>query len=323
MVSSVSENTPKAHYVLVDSESAGQRLDNFLITHLKGLPRTRIYRIVRKGEVRVNKGRVKPDYRLIEKDSIRIPPVRLGDPEILTAGRPRPNLALLDHILYEDKELMILNKPSGLAVHGGSGISLGVIESIRLLRPEERTLELVHRLDRDTSGCLMIAKRKSALRNLHEQLKMGEIEKCYLALVQGRWEGHNSVDVSLLKSQLRSGERMVEVNEGGKSALTEFRALGLYKDTTLVEARLITGRTHQIRVHATHMEHPIAGDEKYGDAAFNKMMKAQGLGRLFLHARQITLRLPETGKRFSIVAPLDNHLTGVLQKVGGDIDYGR
>ncbi len=322
MVSLVSENTPKAHYVLVDSESAGQRLDNFLITRLKGLPRTRIYRIVRKGEVRVNKGRVGPDYRLIEKDSIRIPPIRLGDLNMPMEGRPRPNPALLDHILYEDEELIILNKPANVAVHGGSGISLGIIESLRLLRPEEKTLELVHRLDRDTSGCLMIAKRKNALRDLHAQLQAGEIQKCYLALVQGQWAGKNKVDAALLKSQLRSGERMVEVSEEGKNALTEFRALGLHQETTLVEASLITGRTHQIRVHATHMGHPIAGDEKYGDPVFNKMMKSKGLRRLFLHARQITLRLPKTGKIFSIVAPLDNHLTCVLQKVGGDIENG-
>lgn len=305
--------------VEIDAERAGQRIDNFLLTRLKGAPKSLIYRILRKGEVRVNKGRIKPTYRLQAGDMVRIPPVRLEE------SRPaRPGERVLQRveqsIIYEDKRLLILNKPSGLAVHGGSGLSYGLIEALRALRPEAPYLELVHRLDRETSGCLIIAKKRSTLRTLHELLRNNQINKQYLALIKGDWGGGDrAIEAPLRKNTLRSGERMVIVSEDGKPARSLFRPLCANAQASLMQIKLDTGRTHQIRVHALHSGHPIAGDEKYGDEIFNTEMKRLGLKRLFLHAVSLAFTLPDDGQRFSVTAPLPPELDGVLKKL--DLRY--
>jgi 23S rRNA pseudouridine955/2504/2580 synthase len=301
----------------VAPELAGQRIDNFLRTQLKGVPKTLIYRILRKGEVRVNKGRIKPEYKLQAGDVVRVPPLRLAEP-----NEPVPLAqGLLERleaaILYEDKALIVLNKPAGIAVHGGSGLSYGVIEAFRQLRPDAKDLELVHRLDRDTSGLLMIAKKRSMLRHLHEALRGDGVDKRYLALVRGSWPAaKKQVSAPLLKSNLRSGERMVEVNPEGKEALTEFRVLRRFGDfATLVEASPITGRTHQIRVHAKHAGHPIAGDPKYGDDDFTREVRELGGKRLFLHAYALRVPLPEGGE-LHLEAPVDELWTMTLERLG-------
>ena len=301
----------------VSPELAGQRIDNFLRNQLKGVPKTLIYRILRKGEVRVNKGRIKPDYKLQAGDVVRVPPLRLterDEPVPLAQG-------LLDRleaaIVHEDKALIVLNKPAGIAVHGGSGLSFGVIEALRQLRPEAKELELVHRLDRDTSGLLMIAKKRSMLRHLHEALRGDGVDKRYMALVRGRWDsGVRQVSAPLLKNTLRSGERMVEVDDEGKEALTLFRVLRRFGDfATLVEARPITGRTHQIRVHARHAGHAIAGDSKYGDEEFSGLIRELGGKRLFLHACALRVPLPEGGE-LNLEAPVDELWARTLERLG-------
>ncbi|WP_213663820.1 23S rRNA pseudouridine(955/2504/2580) synthase RluC [Stutzerimonas stutzeri] len=301
----------------VAPELAGQRIDNFLRTQLRGVPKTLIYRILRKGEVRVNKGRVKPEYKLQAGDLVRVPPLRLAErdePEPLVQG-------LLERleaaIVYEDKALIVLNKPAGIAVHGGSGLSYGVIEALRQLRPDVKELELVHRLDRDTSGLLMIAKKRSMLRHLHQALRGDGVDKRYMALVRGRWEtAKKQVNAPLLKNTLRSGERMVEVTEDGKEALTLFRVLRRFGDfATLVEARPVTGRTHQIRVHARHAGHSIAGDSKYGDEEFTREIRELGGKRLFLHAYALRVPLPDGGE-LALEAPVDEVWTRTLEKLG-------
>lgn len=303
--------------LVVAPEYAGQRIDNFLRTQLKGAPKTLIYRILRKGEVRVNKGRIKPEYRLQAGDVVRVPPLRLSEPD---APVPVAN-ALLERleaaIVYEDKWLIVLNKPAGIAVHGGSGLSFGVIEALRQLRPEAKELELVHRLDRDTSGLLMIAKRRSMLRHLHQELRGDGVDKRYLALVRGHWDsGRKQVSAPLLKNNLRSGERMVEVNPEGKEALTLFRVLRRFGDfATLVEASPVTGRTHQIRVHARHAGHAIAGDNKYGDDDFSQAVRDLGGKRLFLHAYALKVPLPEGGT-LSLEAEPDEIWQHTLEKLG-------
>lgn len=298
----------------IDDLQIGKRIDNFLTTQLKGLPKSRLYRLLRKGEVRVNKKRVKPDYRLQLDDIVRIPPLRLGAPAPATLP---PSLSsqqiLAKRILYEDKNILVINKPCGMAVHGGSGISFGVIETLRHARPQEKFLELVHRLDRDTSGCLMLAKKPSVLKELHELLRNGQVEKIYQALVKGCWPKQlHRVDAPLKKYQLQSGERMVSVDPDGKTAATEFRVIQRFTDMTLVEAKLLTGRTHQIRVHATHTGHPIAGDEKYGDKEFNKQLRAHGCKRLFLHATSLHFVLPSSGQEIAVTADLDHDLRKCL-----------
>ncbi|MBE7928669.1 MULTISPECIES: 23S rRNA pseudouridine(955/2504/2580) synthase RluC [Pseudomonadaceae] len=301
----------------VSPELAGQRIDNFLRTQLKGVPKTLIYRILRKGEVRVNKGRIKPEYKLQAGDVVRVPPLRMAerDEDVPLAQ------GLLDRleaaIVYEDNALIVLNKPSGIAVHGGSGLSFGVIEALRQLRPDARELELVHRLDRDTSGLLMIAKKRSMLRHLHQALRGDGVDKRYMALVRGRWEtGTKQVNAPLLKNTLRSGERMVEVTDEGKEALTLFRVLRRFGDfATLVEARPITGRTHQIRVHARHAGHAIAGDNKYGDEEFSGLIRELGGKRLFLHACALRVSLPDGGE-LSLEAPVDETWARTLERLG-------
>lgn len=301
----------------VAPELAGQRIDNFLRTQLKGVPKTLIYRILRKGEVRVNKGRIKPEYKLQAGDLVRVPPLRLAErdePAPLAQG-------LLERleaaIVYEDKALIVLNKPAGIAVHGGSGLNYGVIEAFRQLRPEAKEIELVHRLDRDTSGLLMIAKKRSMLRHLHEALRGDGVDKRYLALVRGHWPtAKKQVRAPLMKNNLRSGERMVEVSAEGKDALTEFRVLRRFADfATLVEASPITGRTHQIRVHAKYAGHSIAGDSKYGDEEFTREIRELGGRRLFLHAHSLQVKLPE-GNVLKVEAPVDDVWTLTLERLG-------
>lgn len=299
---------------VVDSAYEGQRIDNFLFSRLKGLPKSRVYRILRKGEVRVNKKRIKPDYRIKANDSIRIPPMRLDTNDAPTAAPSKTMRQMLEkRVLYTDDNVVIINKPAGMAVHGGSGINLGVIESLRHMWPNERHLELAHRLDRDTSGCLLLAKKPSVLKQLHELFRQGQMEKIYLALVKGYWPKHvHYVDVPLKKYELRSGERMVNVDKEGKAALTDFRVIKRFDDTTLVEAKLHTGRTHQIRVHAAHAGHPIVGDEKYGDKDFNKQMRLKGYKRLFLHANSLSFVLPGSEQRITVKADLDPELQALL-----------
>lgn len=312
----MSENKEKSYpvrQVLVEEGYQGQRLDNFLMTQLKGVPKSHIYRIVRKGEVRVNKGRTKVSYRLQEGDIIRIPPVRIADRD--APQRPGDTIleALEQSILYEDKRLIILNKPPGLAVHGGSGLKFGVIEAMRALRPDEQQLELVHRLDRDTSGCLMIARRRSALRTLHELLRTNGVDKRYLALVAGRWQrDRETVDAPLRKNTLQGGERMVRVDPEGKEAFTRFRVRERFADATLVEAELLTGRTHQLRVHLAYLGTPILGDDKYGDNAANREMKKRGLKRLFLHAESLRFDWTDEVGELKVKAPLDQELEYLL-----------
>lgn len=302
----------------VTREEAGQRLDNYLLRHLKDLPRSRIYRLIRRGEVRVNGRRAGAEARLQAEDKVRIPPVRL-----LPAGTPPPaKAALLDRIrasiIYEDERLIALDKPAGIAVHGGSGVSSGVIEVLRALRPDE-SLELVHRLDRDTSGCLLIARHTGTLRALHKLLREDGFEKRYLALLRGRWElGAKRIDIPLRTNARVGGERTVRADPAGKPAASRFRPVQFFGRTaTLVEVTLITGRTHQIRVHAAHAGHPVAGDEKYGDADFNRELRALGLDRMFLHAASLSFPWPQGGE-FSVNAPLPPQLGAVLERLTAD-----
>jgi len=297
----------KVRFETVDEGREGQRLDNFLLTKLKGVPKSRIYRLLRKGEVRVNKKRAKPDQRLAIDDVVRIPPVRIAERQEVKASESLGQL-INDAVVYEDKALIVINKPSGIAVHGGSGISLGLIETVRQLRPEAKFLELVHRLDRDTSGLVMIAKKRSMLVWLHEQLRGDGVDKRYLTLVEGKWSKRKSrVDAPLEKNHLQSGERMVRVSQGGKRSLTMFSVVEWFRGATLVEAKPVTGRTHQIRVHAQYAGHPIAADPKYGSDEFAKQMKAYGLNRLFLHAWRLDVPLPDGG-RLQLEAPLQGQL---------------
>lgn len=311
---------PKALFVEISADHAGQRIDNYLLCQLKGVPRSLVYRIVRKGEVRVNKGRIKPEYRLKEGDMVRIPPVRLAEKKEPGAASEKVLKQIESRILFEDKRIMVINKPSGLAVHGGSGLSFGLIEALRQLRPNDKSLELVHRLDRDTSGCLIIAKKRSALRRLHEQLREGSMDKRYMTLLKGKWQGRSKwVDAPLLKNVVKSGERLVFVDNKGKEARTQFIPHSIGEEVSLMSVKLDTGRTHQIRVHAQHLGFPIAGDDKYGDDEFNRHLKTKGLKRLFLHAFSLTFHLPdpETNEDVSIniEAPLDDELVNVLDKL--------
>jgi len=303
-------------FIPIDDDRAGQRIDNFLMTQLKGAPKNLIYRIVRKGEVRVNKGRIKPDYKLKTGDLVRVPPVKLPAPNAPPAVGKGLEKQLREAILYESAGLLIVNKPHGLAVHGGSGINLGLIESLRQLYPNERSLELVHRLDRDTSGCIMVAKKRSTLRAIHAQLREGGIDKVYQALVIGGWpRSCQKVDAPLMKNVVQSGERMVRVAQDGKRCITSYRVLQNLGQFTLIEAKPITGRTHQIRVHCQHMGHPIVGDPKYGLDDVNLIQRQLGLNRLFLHAAQLRLVDPSTDKKIDVRAPLDQRLQSAVDRL--------
>lgn len=313
------ERFSRVQYLTVDSDQAGQRVDNYLVARLKGVPRTHIYKLLRKGEVRVNKGRVKADSRLADGDVVRLPPLKVArrePPKQLSQGLGR---LLEGSVLFEDDGLLVVNKPPGLAVHGGSGVSLGLIEALRQLRPEARYLELVHRLDRDTSGCIMVAKKRSYLRFLQQSLRektagAGGINKIYQALVLGRWpERAQRVDAPLLKLEASGGrERIVKIHPEGKRSLTQFKVLQRYEGFTLVEARPITGRTHQIRVHAQSKGCPLLGDEKYGRDEVNEAMRNKGSKRLFLHASALHIKLPD-GQEVSVEAPLPDDLAAVLR----------
>ena len=303
----------------VNENYEGQRIDNFLLTKFKGMPKSHIYKLLRKGEVRVNKKRTKPTYRLKIGDLVRIPPVR---EEVESGGKlSKPSSSAINYlkrsVIYEDESLLVLNKPAGMASHGGSGINFGVIEILRAARPELSYLELVHRLDKGTSGCLLLAKKRSMLRQLHQLLREGKLSKKYWLLVKGQWTlGKKKVEESLLKNRLLSGERMVKISAQGKPAVTVFYPMQIFGDASLLEAEIHTGKTHQIRVHAAHLGCPIAGDDKYGDQEFNKFMAANyGLKRIFLHARFLKFYLPNSGKPFEFTANLDEDLNLVLKRL--------
>lgn len=303
--------------VKVGSGQDGQRIDNFLLGRAKGVPRSHLYRVLRRGEVRVNKGRVKPSYKLQRGDLVRIPPMRVAEPSARVRPPPAPLRRLEAAVIYEDDRMIALNKPSGMAVHGGSGLSWGLIEAMRVLRPKSTELELVHRLDRDTSGCLLLAKRRSALRDLHRLMRDNAMQKRYQALLVGRLPQRKvRVDAPLRKNLLRSGERVVRVDpEAGKQARTLFRCIRQFGDFTLAEAELITGRTHQIRVHAAHIGAPVAGDEKYGQAEANRRLRGLGLDRLFLHARALIFQLQHNERPLRIDAPFPPELEAVIARL--------
>jgi len=299
--------------ITIDSAHDGQRIDNFLLAILKGVPKSHIYRLLRKGQFRVNKGRIKPVYRLKSGDIVRIPPINRPS----TEDKLRPPKALCDRlehsIIFEDDNLLVLNKPSGIAVHGGSGIEYGVIETMQQLRPDCKELALVHRLDRSTSGCLLLAKKRGVLLELHNLLRTGGIRKHYFALMAGQWQGGTQhVDKALQKNRQLSGERMVQIDDEGQSASSVFSPQQIFDDCTLMDIRIDTGRMHQIRVHATHLGHPVAGDDKYGDAEFNRLMRKRGLKRMFLHARLLEFRLPSSHQVITIESPMDTILQQVL-----------
>jgi 23S rRNA pseudouridine955/2504/2580 synthase len=298
-------------WLTVDEESAGQRLDNFLIRHLKGVPKTHVYRIIRSGEVRINKGRASADTRIESGDVVRLPPVRISDKVAEKAARSAPGREF--PLLLEDDALMAIDKPAGVAVHGGSGVSFGVIEQLRQARPQAKLLELVHRLDRETSGILLVAKKRSALKHVQDQFRERETGKTYLALVQGSWpEKLKVIDSSLHKYLLPDGERRVRVTSNddpdGMRSITLVKVAQRLEGCTLLEVTIKTGRTHQIRVHLASQGHPIAGDDKYGDFEWNKTLNKQGLKRMFLHAWRLEFTHPATGKRVTLNSPLPPEL---------------
>jgi 23S rRNA pseudouridine955/2504/2580 synthase len=296
--------------VEVDAGSEGQRVDNFLLRVCKGVPRSHIYRILRTGEVRVNSRRVGATYRLQPGDRVRIPPIRTAE-----AGPHRAPPVELP-VLFEDDALLVVDKPSGIAVHGGSGISFGVIEGLRAARPQSRFLELVHRLDRETSGLLILAKRRSALTGVHAALREGRVKKRYLVFVKGRWrDEQRDVSLPLKKFLTREGERRVSVDRAGRQAQTVFRRAKEFPGYTLLSAELLTGRTHQIRVHLAHLRFPVVGDDKYGDFELNRAVAKQGLKRMFLHAAELEFAHPITGEPLKFASPLPPELERFLRTV--------
>ena len=312
----------KVNFIDVDEGNDGQRLDNFLLSLLKGAPKTLVYRIIRKGEVRINKGRAKADSRLKKGDRVRVPPVRLPEANEVPDVSPALHKILKDSVLYEDDALLAVNKPHGLAVHGGSGVSLGLIEALRKVRPDHNFLELVHRLDRDTSGVILIAKKRKALTALQQMLvdKRG-ISKKYLALVHGHWDlTVSDIRLPLLRTERQSGERIVVVSEEGKSCHTRTRLLAEGKRYSLVEAEPVTGRTHQIRVHCLAQGAAIAGDEKYSDRTEKQQDKDEGIRRLCLHAWRLSFRHPISGERLSIEAKPDGEFKSIVRKVGCNLE---
>ena len=306
-------------YKVISEEEQGQRLDNFLIRHCKGVPKSHIYRILRSGEVRVNSGRVDATYRLCVEDKIRIPPIRIAERpqnEVDEAAKQRVDLP----IIYEDDALLVIDKPEGIAVHGGSGVSFGVIEALRRQRPQAKFLELAHRLDRETSGVLLVGKKRSALTALHDMFREhgAGADKRYLVLVKGRWMNTTQhVKLPLYKYLTESGERRVMVREDGKASHTVFRLLGRWAEMSLLEAQLKTGRTHQIRVHLAHLGFPILGDEKYGDFTHNKNLKREGLKRMALHAWRMAFKHPLSAEPLECLAPLPDNLKSYIAAVDG------
>jgi len=309
---------PAVQWLTIDEGSEGQRLDNFLMARLRGVPRSTVYRIIRKGEVRVNRGRAKPDTRLQAGDEVRVPPLVCREsPSVVTPGS-RIQALVEQAVVYEDDGLLVVNKPAGIAVHGGSGLSFGLIEVLRASRPDARFLELVHRLDRDTSGLIMVAKKRSVLRHLQEELRHKRIRKRYHALVLGRWPASlTRVTQPLLRYEMPNGERRVRVDAAGKASLTNYRCLELFPGYSLVEASPVTGRTHQIRVHSAWAGHPVAGDDKYMDAASLKAFRASGGSRLMLHARALSFSLPGAGGARVLEAPYDEAFTRMLSVLRG------
>ena len=305
----------RVQYLEINADQAGQRIDNFLLSRLKGVPKSRVYRLLRKGEVRVNKGRIRPEYRLSENDVLRIPPIRVAKQVSAVPGRSLRGV-LAASIVMETEDFLVINKPSGLAVHGGSGINLGVIESLRAMREPHAYLELAHRLDRDTSGCLLIAKSRRVLKHLQDQMRQRSMDKRYMTLVSGRWaKERREVNAPLLKQTVASGERIVRANREGKASLTRFKLLQHYTNASLLEVKLETGRTHQIRVHCQLVGHPLAGDPKYGNENFNQVMRAVGLKRLFLHAAELAFTSPATGERIKVEAALPDELKTLLKQL--------
>jgi 23S rRNA pseudouridine955/2504/2580 synthase len=310
--------SPKSPLIMrtITADEAGQRIDNFLIRHFKSVPRSRVYRLLRKGEVRVNRKRIDAEYRIQEGDEVRLPPVRIdaGD----EPGRPSSSLTDLveGSIIFQDKHLLVLDKPPGIAVHGGSGMSFGVIECLRASRPRE-TLELVHRLDRETSGCLLVARDRSTLSALHALIRDGGMHKTYMALVAGSWQlGTKRIDAPLATDNRQHGERHVRVAAAGKDSVSIFKPVQFFGPlATLMEVDIPTGRTHQIRVHAGFAGHPLLGDDKYGDRARNTELKQHGLKRTFLHAQSIAFDWPGTGVPFHMSAPLPPDLAAVLDAI--------
>jgi 23S rRNA pseudouridine955/2504/2580 synthase len=320
----IDENTSAAEpgrgvtHVEVTEDDAGTRLDNFLVRQLKDVPRTHVFRLLRKGEVRVNKKRAKPDQRVVLGDIVRIPPVRKAE-DVPPPATPRTaseslQALVLDAITYEDSDLIVFNKPPGLAVHGGSATAFGLIEALRGARPGQPDLELVHRLDRDTSGCLLVAKKRAALRDLHLQLREGRTEKHYLALVCGKWNlGTKRIELALDTDERRSGERHVAVRPHGKKSVSTFKPVQFFGNlATLMEVEIDTGKTHQIRVHAAHAGHPVAGDDKYGNRVFNQLFEDYGLKRMFLHSSSLGFTRPGTREPMLASAPLPPELGAVI-----------
>lgn len=306
----------QVRYLSISHNDAGQRIDNCLLRHLKGVPRSLIYRLLRRGEVRVNKKRTKPQYRLNEADIIRIPPIRTAKPPIAITVPLKLIAQLQNAILYEDDYLLVINKPAGLAVHGGSGITIGFIEALRTIRSDQPFLELAHRIDKQTSGCIMIAKQRSALNHLHQQLQQGTIDKRYLMLAMGQWgNNHTTVTAPLRKNTLSSGERIVRVTPIGKPSRTVFTVIKRYSQATLLEAHPMTGRMHQIRVHAQHLKHPLLGDNKYGNTNSQQYTKKIKLQRLFLHASRLCLLHPHNKKPLTIEAPLEVTLQQLVNQL--------
>jgi 23S rRNA pseudouridine955/2504/2580 synthase len=305
---------------LIGDEADGQRIDNYLLRVCKGVPKSHVYRILRSGEVRVNSKRVGPEYRLQPGDEVRIPPLKLGAEQ-----KPAVPIGREYRIVYEDDGLLVVDKPAGMAVHGGSGVSFGVIEQLRRQRPQARCLELAHRLDRETSGLLLIAKKRSVLTALHDLFREGRIEKRYLALVKGRWrEPLRHIRLSLHKYLTDEGERRVSVSQDGKAAHSIVRLVARWQNFSLVEVELETGRTHQIRVHLTHLGYPLCGDDKYGDFALNKALQKQGLNRMFLHAAKLALDHPATGVKLQLAVALPEDLLAFLRRLDDNEkrDYG-
>ena len=289
----------RATWLEIGEEHVAQRIDNFLLRHLKGVPKSHVYRVLRSGQVRVNSGRVKPEYRLQAGDRVRVPPIRVSQEE-----KPKAKPAEFP-VVYEDAALLVVDKPAGVAVHGGSGVSFGVIESLRASRPQAKFLELAHRLDRDTSGLLVVAKKRTALVELHRMLREGEVAKEYLTVTRGQWEGAGrELRESLHKYVDAKGERRVAVHEEGKEALTRVRVAKTSAAFSLLQVSLVTGRTHQIRVHLAHAGHPVLGDAKYGDFELNRRLEKAGVRRLFLHAGRLAFAHPLTRERIELKAPL-------------------
>jgi len=310
----------QAQFVTIDEEEAGQRIDNYLLRVCKGVPKSHIYRILRSGEVRVNKGRIDQLYRLVAGDLVRIPPIRIAEK---TTQQAAPGAEF--EVVFEDAHLLVINKPAGVAVHGGSGVSYGVIEQLRAARPQAKFLELVHRLDRETSGLLLIGKKRSALTNLHDQMREGSTDKRYFAAVHGDWQNKRQhVKLPLHKYTTAEGEKRVVVQAGGQEAHTIFNLLRKWQDFALLEAELKTGRTHQIRVHLASSGFPILGDEKYGDFPLNKQLQKAGEGRgalkrMFLHAHQITFTHPDSGERMTLRAPMPAECERFLVSLGAPV----